>query len=278
MDNANNNLILSNLESLYFIEKNGGNLLNDFLPEISEKEIITFMNELKWTSISINDLISESEIISSTSLGAGRNLFCVDKLRKKRGRQTTGTPEKNKKIHGRYDFDNLERKIQVHFLNFLINFCNDALQLEFEYTSYKFSFKKINYDDKTTINFKQTSYLKHLQIKDILNFPISEKYSRSNKYANKDLLKRVSGTSIWLDKIFEMKYLQLFNYYYNECEPLNKIFIENKHTYLSPKTESFFCLLEKNKDLKNEIINTVKNIYFNGNKNSKNPFAVTNIN
>ena len=57
MDNANNNLILSNLESLYFIEKNGGNLLNDFLPEISEKEIITFMNELKWTSISINDLI-----------------------------------------------------------------------------------------------------------------------------------------------------------------------------------------------------------------------------
>lgn len=281
MDKANDNLFISIAKSLYFIEKNKNIFVNDEVAKNIEEEIIKFMDGFKWTYINENNLMSESEIIARESLNFGRNLFYIDKLRKKRGRPIIGTSKIKKKTHGKCDFDNLERKIQVHFLNFLINFCNDALKLEFGYTSNKFSFKKINYNDKTTINYKQTSYLKNLKIKDILNFKISDKYSKSDESANKDLLKRVTGTSIWLDKIFEMKYLQLFNYYYNECEPLNKIFIENKDISLSSKTKSFFCLLEKNIDLKNELINTVKNIYFNGNNNSNTFntfFTVTNCN
>ena len=281
MDKANDNLFISIAKSLYFIEKNKNIFVNDEIAKNIEEEIIKFMDGFKWTYINENNLMSESEIIARESLNFGRNLFYIDKLRKKRGRPIIGTSKIKKKTHGKCDFDNLERKIQVHFLNFLINFCNDALKLEFGYTSNKFSFKKINYSDKTTINYKQTSYLKNLKIKDILNFKISDKYSKSDESANKDLLKRVTGTSIWLDKIFEMKYLQLFNYYYNECEPLNKIFIENKDISLSSKTKSFFCLLEKNIDLKNELINTVKNIYFNGNNNSNTFntfFTVTNCN
>lgn len=281
MDKANDNLFISIAKSLYFIEKNKNIFVNDEVAKNIEEEIIKFMDGFKWTYINENNLMSESEIIARESLNFGRNLFYIDKLRKKRGRPIIGTSKIKKKTHGKCDFDNLERKIQVHFLNFLINFCNDALKLEFGYTSNKFSFKKINYSDKTTINYKQTSYLKNLKIKDILNFKISDKYSKSDESANKDLLKRVTGTSIWLDKIFEMKYLQLFNYYYNECEPLNKIFIEIKDISLSSKTKSFFCLLEKNIDLKNELINTVKNIYFNGNNNSNTFntfFTVTNCN
>ena len=281
MDKANDNLFISIAKSLYFIEKNKNIFVNDEVAKNIEEEIIKFMDGFKWTYINENNLMSESEIIARESLNFGRNLFYIDKLRKKRGRPIIGTSKIKKKTHGKCDFDNLERKIQVHFLNFLINFCNDALKLEFGYTSNKFSFKKINYSDKTTINYKQTSYLKNLKIKDILNFKISDKYSKSDESANKDLLKRVTGTSIWLDKIFEMKYLQLFNYYYNECEPLNKIFIENKDISLSSKTKSFFCLLEKKKKKKNELINTVKNIYFNGNNNSNTFntfFTVTNCN
>ena len=281
MDKANDNLFISIAKSLYFIEKNKNIFVNDEVAKNIEEEIIKFMDGFKWTYINENNLMSESEIIASESLDLGRNLFYIDKLRKKRGRPIIGTSKIKKKTHGKCDFDNLERKIQVHFLNFLINFCNDALKLEFGYTSNKFSFKKINYSDKTTINYKQTSYLKNLKIKDILNFKISDKYSKSDESANKDLFKSVTGTSIWLDKIFEMKYLQLFNYYYNECEPLNKIFIENKYISFSPKTKSFFYLLEKNIDLKNELINTVKNIYFNGNNNSNTFntfFTVTNCN
>jgi len=37
--------------------------------------------------------------------------------------------------------DNIRRRIQVHFFNFLINFCNDALKAEYKHSLY--SFKKL---------------------------------------------------------------------------------------------------------------------------------------
>ena len=54
--------------------------------------------------------------------------FCTNnqnKLGKKRGRNRSKNFDKS--VHGSKDFDNLQRKIKVHFLSFLINFCNDAL-------------------------------------------------------------------------------------------------------------------------------------------------------
>ena len=41
-------------------------------------------------------------------------------LKKKRGRERTKNLGKG--VHGKNDFDNLQRKIQVHFQKFLINF------------------------------------------------------------------------------------------------------------------------------------------------------------
>ena len=47
---------------------------------------------------------------------------------KKRGRK----PKKqNKRIHNALDQDNIIRKIQVHFLSFIIFFCNDLIQTIF---------------------------------------------------------------------------------------------------------------------------------------------------
>ena len=92
----------------------------------------------------------------------------------KRGRKRLKM-ENKKAIHGSKNFDNIQRKIQVHFLSFLINFCNDALKTE--YTQFRHSFKQINYKSKTTVNFNHTSFLKKSSIKDLLNLEISEKYS-----------------------------------------------------------------------------------------------------
>ena len=55
----------------------------------------------------------------------------------------------NKK-HNRADFDNLQTKIQVHFINFLINFINDIAHTIFN--SNNISFKDINYQAKKKIN------------------------------------------------------------------------------------------------------------------------------
>ena len=187
----------------------------------------------------------------------------------KRGRKRLKM-ENKKTIHRSNDFDNIQRKIQVHFLSFLINFCNDALKTE--YTQFRHTFKQINYKSKTTVNFNHTSFLKKSSIKDLLNLEISEKYSKYNKFENKKLLDKIILKSKWLNDLFEMNYLKLFDYYYNKEEPLYKIIFENKEILLSSKTKSFYYLLEKNQDLKQEIIDTAKLVYFNGNDGFDNPF------
>ena len=56
-------------------------------------------------------------------------------IKKKRGRKA----KKSSKYYNLHDittFDNLQRKIQVHFLSFLINISNDAIS------------KKLNYKEK----------------------------------------------------------------------------------------------------------------------------------
>jgi len=187
----------------------------------------------------------------------------------KRGRKRLKM-ENKKAIHRSNNFDNIQRKIQVHFLSFLINFCNDALKTE--YTQFRHSFKQINYKSKTTVNFNHTSFLKKSSIKDLLNLEISEKFSTYNKFENKKLLDKIILKSKWLNDLFEMNYLKLFDYYYNKEEPLYKIIFENKEILLSSKTKSFYYLLEKNQDLKQEIIDTAKLVYFNGNDGFDNPF------
>jgi len=99
---------------------------------------------------------------------------------KKRGRKRLNDNQKG--VHGNDTFDNLERKIQVHFLIFVINFCNNALKTE--YRHFRYTFKQINYKAKTTINQGFTSFLKQSSIKDLLNLEISTKYKRDNKFEN----------------------------------------------------------------------------------------------
>ena len=70
-----------------------------------------------------------------------------------------------------------------------------------------------------------------------------------------------------MNHLFEMNYLDLFKSYYNKEKPLNKIYFENKVIVFSPRTESFYFLLEKNKDneLKQDIIDMAKKLYLNEN-------------
>ena len=190
-----------------------------------------------------------------------KNLFSIESH--KRGRKT----HKNGPIIHRSDsFDNLLRKIQVHFLNFLIDFCNEALKTEYENSDY--SFKQINYKVKEEIEYSYLKNLKHCSIKDILNFDISSKYLNFERKHNKKLLENIESSSIWLYNLFQMNYLQLFKYYYNDGKPLNKIYFMEREIFLTPKTKSFYCLLEKNLNLKNEIIGVAKRCYLEEDNNN----------
>ena len=201
------------------------------------------------------DIISEEE--NDNNGNHQINIFTVYKSHK-RGRYCY--KENKHGVHGSDSFDNIERKIQVHFLTFLINFCNDALKTEYEHS--KYTFKQINYRDKARIIISYIQQLKYSNIKDILNLEISLKYKNYQRNANKDLLNKVESSD-WLDKLFQMNWIELFNYYYNNEKPLNKIIFENKEIFLSYETKSFYFLLKKYKNLRQKIVGVAKNVYLN---------------
>lgn len=168
--------------------------------------------------------------------------------------------DSNKNFHGNKDFDNLQRKIQVHFLSFTINFTNDALESVDKICNY--NFKQINQKYKITVNYKHILQLKNSTLKDLLSLEISEKYKKYKTSYNKELLEIIEDE--WLNELFNINYLDLFRLYYNDKKPLDKIVIMDREIILSKKTKSFFDLLEKYKYLKQDIINTAERVYFNG--------------
>ena len=180
---------------------------------------------------------------------------------------------KIKGIHGNKSFDNLERKIQVHYIRFIINFSNDALKAEKNLN--RCTFKQIDTRIKETINYKQICKLRKSSIGDILQNDLSDKYKTYDKSENRKLFRKVVSSSEWLGELFKMNYLELFKYYYNKKEPLTKKMFKGKEIILSSKTKSFYYLLEKNKNLRTNLISTVNRIYFNGKE--KEPTLFTEI-
>ena len=184
-------------------------------------------------------------------------------IRKKRGRKEKG---KRMKIHGKDNFDNLQTKIQVHFLSFIINLSNDVISSELELKK-DYKFKEIDYSIKKKVNFHNSSEFKNSNIKDILEKKISSKIKKYPKNINQILIKTGIKSSSWLEKFFNIKYLDLFNeYYYNKEEPLKEFNFGEKKIVLSNKTKSFYDLLLKkgNENLKNELSDTAKRVYFYG--------------
>jgi len=105
----------------------------------------------------------------------------------------------------------------------------------------------MNQKEKIKVNFNNVSKLKKSKIKDLLNSEISVKFKNFDKNENKKLLSQLKET--WLDKLFDMNYLNLFKYYYNNKESrLDAIIFEKKKIPLTEGTKSFYELLEDNKE------------------------------
>lgn len=65
-----------------------------------------------------------------------------------------------------------------------------------------------------------------------------------------------------------MKYTTLFSYYCNNNQPLNEISLFDEKIIFSPKTKSFYALLEKNNEYKEEFIELAKR-FFNNDDNEE---------
>ena len=134
----------------------------------------------------------------------------------------------------------------------------------------------LDYLIKKNINFTFFENLKSKQIKEVLQMPISSKYKTKIKNYNKFIYNKVlalnkeSNQSNWLKEFFEMKYINLFKIYYNNAEELNKFYFNGKCITCSKNTKSFYYLIQKYFDLKDEIMNVRRDFYFNNDESTDN--------
>ena len=210
------------------------------------------------------------------------------KIINERGRKAASNKLLGKK-HKKTDNDNIQTKIQVHFINFLINMVNDAVKTEFDpkflsnlmknsdndnVNSKKKSaanfFRYINHKEKKKISYDYIINILQSPIKNIITTNVSSKYRKFKNDYNKMLYLKLKEKSGWFSAFLDQKFIDVFiNYYYNEEKQLQMINFEGKTINLSKKTETFAHLLIKNKNLKNQMINIVKNIYLNNYNKSK---------
>ena len=177
----------------------------------------------------------------------------------KRGRKSENNSKKE--THDSKSYDNILIKIQVHFMNFIISFINDCIRASNK--SKKLFFKKFNTDIKKNVSKMSFDSIKNSTINEILsNIKISRKYKKFDPYYNKVNLNLLLK-DVWFKKLFGMKFLDLFRYYYNDKEPFTEILLFDKIITLSKDTKPFFKLIERNKEISQRIIEITEIDYLN---------------
>jgi hypothetical protein len=206
-----------------------------------------------------------------------KNVNFTTILRKKRGRKTyVENLKKNKRCHCSDDFDNILRKIQVHFISFLVNLANDSLKQIFGEKT-KLNFKHVDYELKKIVNHNYIELIKKCKYSDIMKMKISPKNKKFSKNSNKETFENVCEYSDILKKIFDGKYLYIFQKYYcNITNDNNIIDLEGLKMTLSPKTKTLYNLLAKNESTKEKFKNVINDVYFSEfNYNSNKKFLIS---
>ena len=212
------------------------------------------------------DLRSEFDIdiinIIRLLLQNPRPKFIIERRKTKRGR--SNKLNKRKKEHSSSSTDNVIRKIQIHFLTFVIFFINDTVKGFFKYQKYKFA--DFAHKEKSKVSFDYVDEMKNSTIGDLLfRITISPKF-KCGKDNNINNLKQLEQFPFF-QSLFNIKYLDLFAKYYNANQPLKELLINGMKISFSSKTRSFSELLlrKENKKLKDVLIDVAENFYLRDN-------------
>ena len=211
----------------------------------------------------INTKVEEPERIVEREKSI--NLFVSESGSKRRGRKVLySTKSSKKKTHKADDWDNNTRKIQVHFLNFVVFYSNEVIYYHLK--TKDLFFLKFSYPSKSNVNYDYVEKLKTYNIKELIeNLDISPKYKRikikKDENINKNKLNDLCKYD-WFIKLIKTKFLELFKIYYNYKNPLREIFFNGKKITLS-KVNNFYALLQKNKDYEEKLIEVAKAVYLN---------------
>ena len=266
-----NNIILNNINLLSNINTMLYYNVNIF-PINKEKDTKTNLiipnknNQDSNVNITIPSSTSDSseKYIGKPLFSVSKNSF-NDKLKRhlKRGRKGSNV---NKRIHGASDDDNIMRKIQVHYLSFVINFVNDIIRT---FTNNKNvpMFKNLDYQIKKTVNHKSVENLKSKKLSEIIQLKVSPKMKIHDESVNKIIYYKICNICPFMFDFLQKSYLNLFKeYYFNK----NKILeVNGKVIQLSKKTKTFHDLMEKNTSQKDKLKYMAINYFLNSCKKHK---------
>ena len=257
-DNMNNNVQNSN-EIKFNFKKYQEDILYGEALEIKENNNIlenTINN--KFNIEKTNELAEKNNI----KLHKSKNLFNVCKilksnennneeknefLFKKRGRKQT---DKNKRVHSGTDDDNLQRKIQVHFISFITNYTNDIIR-SFANSKNVLLFRNVDYKLKKVVSHKYFNSMKLLNIGEILQMKPSPKMKFHGNSVNIEIFNQICKLFPFMEDYFKKEYRTLFKEYFSNN---SKVFIFNgKKITLSQKTRTFKDLINKNYAYKEKL-------------------------
>lgn len=163
-------------------------------------------------------------------------------LKKRRGRKTN-SEKKGKRVHNASDFDNILRKIQVHYLTFIVCFTNDLIEV-FLPNRKDLRFKNLDYNLKKTVNHSYVQKLKNKTIGEILQFKASSKNRKFESFVNQTIYQKICELSQIMKGFFEFSYLTVFNEYYYKSQ--RTISFGGKNINISQRTKLFTDLVHKN--------------------------------
>ncbi len=238
----------------------------DYLDDLGNEFTNNFSSDNSTQSLNLNERPPEtyrgiiSSEVNSPYFIISRQKEQSEQEKKRRGKQVELNAKRSKKeMHSSISEDNILTKIQTHFLNFIIFFLNDCVYNY--YKNRKIKFIKFAHEIKAKVSSKYLNKMKNSTIYDLLTeIEISPKFARHNKNNNEKNAKILNEIP-WFKKIFELKFLDLFQYYHNENKQLNKIFLFEREITLTKDTKSYYFLLEKNKKENRKIIEITENNY-----------------
>ena len=246
--------------------------------EIEEDDIseLYFLKKQKEPKIEFQSTFNTSKNISFTQdktyidikdYFLNRNINFKTVLHRKRGRKCKKNEKRKKylnKYHGSSDFDNVQRKIQVNFITFLVKLANDAIKTVLGKGT-KYFFKDLRYDLKKIVSHKYVEDLKKCKYSDIIQMKISLKNKHYGENLNRDTFLEICKISPELRQYFDKNYLYIFQkYYFGLKNNQNIIDFDGLKIELSPMTKGFLNLLRKNECGKEKFKNVIKDVYFSG--------------
>ena len=137
---------------------------------------------------------------------------------KKRGRKID--KKNNGKEHGKYDEDNIVRKIQVSYINFIIDLINEVLK---GIGRKDLSLIPLDYLFKRVVNKRQRDFLKSHTVEEVIQSKTSPKYKTKNENVNKEICEKIKKEKIYImSSILKTNFFFFFDkIYYRKARRIN---------------------------------------------------------